>query len=261
MSSTAHSADGQTTDDAFLGGRVRVLQPADGFRSGIDAVLLAAAIPAGTGDSVLDVGTGAGVAGLCLAARVPGVSVTGIEIQPGLCTLARANAFRNRLADAVTAVEADLRTPSRELASLGLHASSFDHVMANPPFYREGRARPARDPGKARSNMLGPGDLERWVRFMVSMARPGASVTVIHRADAMAELLGLFERRIGALRLLPIHPKQGEPAGRILLTGRTASRTPMSILPGLTLHRPDGAFTEAAEAILRGAAPLPLAGV
>lgn len=244
------------TDDAFLGGRLQVLQPRRGFRSGIDAVLLAAACPARAGERVLDVGTGAGVAALCLARRVEGVAVTGIEIQPELCALAGANAERNGLAHAVAVVEADVRAPSRALRAAGVARGRFDHVIANPPFYEQGRARPAGDPGKARASMLGPEDLERWVRFMVSMARPGGTATLVHRADALPRILALLERRAGAVTVLPVHPRAGEPAGRVLVTGRTGSRAPFALLPGLVLHGDGEAFTPAAEAVLRHGAAL-----
>lgn len=247
------------TDDAFLGGRLRVLQPARGFRSGIDAVLLAAAVPATAGERVLDVGTGAGVAALCLARRVEGAAATGIEIQAALCALARANVERNDLDGKVDIVEADVRAPARALAQAGVARAAFDHVIANPPYYEEGRARPAGDPGKARASMLGPEDIERWVRFMVSMARPGGTVTLIHRADALPRLLALFDRRAGAVTVLPIHPRAGEPAGRVLMTGRTASRAPFALRPGLVLHGEGNAYTPEAEAVLRHGAALSLA--
>jgi tRNA1(Val) A37 N6-methylase TrmN6 len=250
--------DADLTDDAFLGGRLRVLQPARGFRSGIDAVLLAAAAPAAAGERVLDVGTGAGVAALCLARRVEGVAVTGIEIQPDLCALARANAERNGLTDTVAIVEADVLAPTRALGQAGVTRGGFDHVIANPPFYQEGRARPAGDPGKARASMLGPEDLERWVRFMVSMARPGGTVTLVHRTDALPRLLALLERRAGAVTVLPLHPRAGERSGRVLVTGRTGSRAPFALLPGLVLHGDGDAFTPEADAILRHGAALVL---
>jgi tRNA1(Val) A37 N6-methylase TrmN6 len=249
-----------TTADEFLGGRLTIVQPRAGHRAGSDAVFLAAAVPADAGESVLEAGTGVGAAGLCLLARVPDLVLTAVEIDPALCALARANATRNGLADRFTAIEANVTAPAKTLRAAGLVRESYDHVIANPPFYDEGAVRAAPEPSRAVAHVMAHGELAKWVRFLTTMAAPKGRLTLIHRAGCLGELLGLLEGRFGDLAVFPLFPKADEPATRIVVQGRKGSRAGARLLPGLVLHEPGGAYTADAEAVLRGGGALSLAG-
>ena len=249
----AKAAKGQapTTTDDFLGGRLSIVQPRKGHRAGSDAVFLAAAVQAGSGDHVLDAGAGVGVAGLCLLVRVPGLDVTAVEIDAGLCALAAKNAERNGVAGRFTIVAADVTAPDKVLRAAGLVREGYGHVMANPPFYAEGTVRPAPHAMRAAAHVMGSGALAAWVRFLTAMAAPGGRLTLIHRPDCLHALLELLQGRFGDVSVFPLFPKAGEPASRIIVTGRKGSRAGLRLLPGLVLHRPDGAYTAEAEAVLR----------
>jgi len=239
------------TCDAFLDGKVRLRQPRLGFRSGLDAVFLAAACPANAGEQVLEAGCGAGAASLCLLARVPGVSVTGVEIDTELAALAHENAVENGFGGRFEAVNTDLTASWTALEAAGVHLEAYDHVIANPPFFEHGRTRPSKHAQNSRARAMAEGGFEDWARFLAAAARPSGTATVIHTADALPQLLAAFDRRFGALRILPLHPKAGEPAIRVIVSGIKGSRAPVSILPGVVLHEADGAPTPAATAILR----------
>ena len=249
-----------TTDDAFLGGALQILQPQNGYRAGLDAVLLAAAAPviSGTSARILDIGAGVGVVGLAAARRVADAHVTLIERDPQLAALAQANIARNRLADRVRLVQADVSQPLSAHAELGALTETFDCVLANPPYHVHGRGTAARDASKANANAMSEGDLDRWARFMVGMARPGGHAVVIHKAEALPELLAALAGRFGDLVLLPIHPRSGSPASRVFVRGLKGSRAPLQIRQALVLHDAAGAFMSAVEAILRRGAALHL---
>lgn len=246
--------DPEVGEDALLGGRVRLVQPRQGFRVAIDAVLLAAAVDARPGERVLDVGCGVGAAALCLAARLPGVDVVGVDCDQASIALAADNARRNGVADRVTFVEVDVAAPPAALA-----AGSFDHVMTNPPHLAAGRGRPSPMAGKASSTVEGRADLAAWLRFCAARARRRGSVTAIHRADRLVELLPLLAAAVGAPTILPLWPGgEGAAARRVIVAARLGVGGPARLLPGLVLHGAGGGFTAAAEAILRGGAALPL---
>lgn len=249
-----------TTDDAFLGGALQVLQPQNGYRAGLDAVLLAAAAPAAPGSRTLDVGAGVGVVGLAVARRIPDAHATLVERDPLLAGLARANIDRNRLSDRVRLIEADVAQPLGELPELAALAETFDCVLANPPYHALGRGTAARETIKANANAMAEGDLDRWARFMAAMARPGGSAILIHKAEALPELVAALASRFGGLLLLPVHPRCGMPASRVIVRGIKGSRAPLQIRPGLVLHDPTGRFMPEVEAILRHGAPLDLGG-
>ncbi len=250
-------ADVTSTDD-FLGGRISIVQPRGGHRAGSDAVFLAAAVPAQAGERVLDIGAGVGVAGLCLLARVPGIAVTGVEIDPALSALAARNAGRNGFAERFEIINADVTSPGKLLRAAGLKRESYHHLIANPPFHAEGRVREAPDATRATAHVMGAGGLAAWVRFFAAMGAPNALLTLIHRPDRLGELLALLDRRFGDIAVLPLFPKKGEPATRIIVQAKKGSRAGLSLLPGLLLHEEDGRYTEAAEAVLRGGAALAL---
>ncbi len=244
------------TLDGFLGGRLQVFQPQRGHRAGIDAIFLAAAIPAASGDTALELGTGVGVAALALACRVAGVDVTGIEIEPEQARLAHVNAARNGLAASVRVHVADVCGLAGRGTPEALCGRRFDHVFANPPFYERGRAQVATDPLKAGARALGAGELDQWIRTMTALAANGASLTLIHLPERLAELLAGLDRRAGNVKVYPLFPHEGRPASRIIVQATKGSRAPLSVLPGMVLHRPGGGFTARAEAILRHGEPL-----
>ena len=244
-----------TTCDAFLDGRIHVRQPAKGFRSGLDAVFLAAACPVEAGGTVLEAGCGAGVASLCLLARVQGIRVTGVEADPALAALAQENARANGFSERFEAVAADVAAPWTSLEGQ-LHRESYDHVIANPPFYVHGRARLSKDGRNARSRAMAEGGLEVWLRFLAAAAKPGGTATAIHTAEALPQLLNAFEGRFGGLHLIPLYPAAGASAIRVILRGIKGSRAPLFIAPGVVLHEEGGAPSAAAKAVLRDAAKL-----
>lgn len=246
------AADGlPTTEDAFLGGKLIIRQPKPGPRAGIDAVFLAAACPARAGDSVLEAGAGSGIVSLAVARRVPGAAVIGVEIDPRLASLANANAASNGLTPMARFIAGDVTRGAGAFADLGLAPSSFDHVLANPPFLAAGEARLPPDAMLRRAHAADPGEWEGWVRFLSAFARPKGTLTLIHRADALPRLLPLLERRFGSLTVYPLFPRRGEAANRILIQGVKGSKGPFQMREGLALHRENGGFTNQAAAVLR----------
>ncbi len=241
--------DEQLTEDWLLDGRVRLLQPATGYRVGVDAVLLAAAVAARAGETVLDVGTGVGSAALCLAARAAETAVTGLDTNRAMVRLATANAEVNGVSRRVRFFTGDLMTPPIRLAP-----ASFDHVMANPPYLAQGTVRQSPHPAKAAATVESTADLDDWVRFCAMMARDKGVVTMIHRADRLVHVLQAFSERLGGLVVFPLWPgggKDGKPAKRVIVSGVKGSAAPPSLVPGLILHQSDGAFTPEADAIVR----------
>ena len=259
MKETAAATAG-LTDDAFLGGGLRILQPKDGYRAGIDAVLLAAAAPvrAGRKEKVLDIGAGVGVVGLAVAQRLPRTEVTLVEREQALCELARSNIARNGLEARVRVVQADVSRRLDDLAELQADAESFDHVLANPPYNPQGAGTVSLEALKAAANVMPGGNLARWARFMAAMARPGGSATMIHRADAVGEVLSAFAGRFGGLLVYPLYPREGRSAIRVLVQGIKGSNAPVELRPGLVLHEAGNRFRPEVEAVLRHGAGLSL---
>lgn len=255
--SDTSGAIASSTDDAFLGGALHILQLQSGYRAGLDAVMLAAAVPSASGKlRVLDVGAGVGTAGLCLARRLASAEVVLLEKESELARLATANVQRNRLQDRVRVVVGAVGAPAAETAAYGLLPESFDHVIANPPYHDAACGTLPPDALKASAHAMAAGALESWARFMARMTRPGGSVTIVHKADALGLVLAAFAPRFGALHILPLHPRAEVPAHRILVTGVKGSRAPLQVLPGFVLHDAGNAFTPAAQAVLREGAEL-----
>jgi tRNA1(Val) A37 N6-methylase TrmN6 len=236
-----------STEGTLLGGGVRYAQPREGFRSGIEPVLLAAFVPARAGEQVLEAGCGAGAALLCLAARVPGVGGTGVERDPALVALAAANAVANGFAG--------LRfVPGDVLA--GDPGGTFDHCCANPP-YHPGGGTPSPLAERESAKRAGPGLLGAWTAALGQRLRAGGSLTLILAAAGVPEVLAAMAASgIGGAVLLPLWPKPERAAKLVLLRGVKGGRAPFRLLPGLVLHRADGGFTEPAEAVLRAGAGL-----
>jgi tRNA1(Val) A37 N6-methylase TrmN6 len=234
------------TEDALLGGRVRLLQPARGYRIAVDAVLLAAAVDAAPADRILDLGAGVGAVGLCLTARLPGCIVTGIELQPALAALAERNAGLNDMAGRVRTIVHDIALPLP--GDLGL----FDHVVSNPPYLAAAVADPSPDPAKALATVESSADLAHWLAVATAAAKPTGTLLLIHRSDRLEEIAG----HLGRLGWGDVTTRRLPPAARVLVRARRADHLTRSEAPPLTLHGPDGRYTDAAEAILRHAAPL-----
>ncbi len=234
----------------FLDGKVRVEHPENGFRSGTDAVMLAAAVPAMPGQKALELGAGSGATSLCLTARVPELDVTAVEIDPQASDFARKNAkvnggFSQKL-QVVTADIFNLPAPLRR---------DFDHVFCNPPFHGDGQTSP--DPARARA-LSDEGALGQWLSLGLQRTISGGFFTAILRADRLPEALAAMGQR--GINLLPLWPRQGLPAKRVILMARKGSRAPFALLPGLVLHEADGRYTPEAEAILRDGAALAMEG-
>ncbi len=241
-------ADGILTDDLFLGGLVRVLQPVAGYRAGLDAVLLAAALAARPGEQLFEPGAGVGTASLCAAARLPGITVTGLEIDPRYHALAQTNAARNGLSDRAVFHHGDIADPPPVLRD-----RSFDQVFVNPPYRdpREGtRARTAGRAGALSGRDGGPG-LEDWLGLSLRRLKPKGRFTVIHQADKLDRILAALNGSVGMLTIVPLWPMAGRPAKRVIVTGRKGVRGPVTLAPGLILHAPDGGPTPAHAAIAR----------
>ena len=224
--------------ETFLDGRVKVAQPETGFRSGLDAVMLAAAIPALTGQAALELGAGSGAASLCLAARVCGVTITGVERDEGVAALARANAAANG---------ADCRFITADIFALPQDLKrDFDQVFANPPFHGEGQVSP--DPVRAAA-LMDDGKLSDWLKLGLQRTVSGGFFTTILRADRLNQALAALPER--GLCAFPLWPRQGEAPKRVIAQVRKGSNAPFALLPGLVLHQDDGSWTAGAEAVLR----------
>ena len=242
------------TEDGFLGGRLRMLQPEKGFRAGIDSVFLAASIPCGAGESVFEVGMGTGVAALCLIARQPGIHLTGIEIAGRYAMLAEENARRNGFAANLKVIHADVKDALRKDVANMPEPGTFTHAMANPPYFEEGSVTSSPHILKAQAHAFGAEDLKLWVKLAHAAVAARGTMTIIHRAESLGKLLAAMEGRFGDLRVAPLFPRQGAPASRVIVQGVKDSKAPLRILPGLVLHGEGTGFTPEAEQILRDGA-------
>jgi tRNA1(Val) A37 N6-methylase TrmN6 len=240
---------GTGSGETFLGGQVRVDQSPTGFRSGLDAVMLAASVPGRPGEAALELGAGAGTASLCLAARVPHLTITGVEIDPGLVALAARNAAVNAMVPRVSFVTADIFDLPAGLKR------EFDHVFANPPFHGEGLSPP--DPARAQA-LKDTGQFAEWLRLGLQRTVSGGYFTLIVRADRLGKALAALP--VGGVSVLPLWPRAGVPAKRVLVQIRKGSGAPMVLLPGLVLHTESGGYTPEADAVLRCGGPLALSG-
>ena len=245
----------QISEDVVLGGRVKIRQPRDGYRAAIDPVLLAAAVPAKRHHKVIDAGTGVGTAALCLAARVSGISITAIENNPVLAEIARENAILNKV-DMVV-LEGDITTLSH-VPPAAITFGTFDHVMANPPYLPETHGHPSPNSLKRAATHEANASLEDWVVFAHQALKHKGAFTLIHRADRLDTALAALSKSFGDIGVFPLWPKvskgaaRPQEAKRVILRARKGVASPLRLLPGLVLHEADGAYTPAAERILRG---------
>jgi tRNA1(Val) A37 N6-methylase TrmN6 len=239
------------TRDAILGGRLVLYQPARGYRAAIDPVLLAAALPDSLRGRLVDLGCGVGTAGLCVLARLPSVSVVGVERDPALAALARRNAAANSFEGRMRVITADIAAAANKFPE------PVDAVIANPPYLELERANPVNDPRKATST-IEETPLGAWFDAIFALLKPKGRLAMIHRADRLSDILGGLGGRAGDITVFPLWPRTGEPAKRLIVIARAGVRTPLTLAAGLVLHEPDGRYTPVADAVLRGA-PLPLA--
>jgi len=247
---TRPAADG-ITEDAVLGGRLRLRQPKRGHRVGHDAILLAAACPAGARDKVVDLGAGVGAAGLAVAARVPGTMVTLVEIDPALAALAAENVQLNGLEARVRALALDVASPARAFVAAGLAAESVTAVIMNPPFNDPARQRASPDAARALAHAAPRSLLAPWVKTASRLLRARGTLTLIWRADGLSDVLAALAPAFGALAVTPVHPVADKPAIRVLVTAVKGSRAPLALLPPLVLADASGRPTATAEAVLR----------
>lgn len=234
------------TEDTVMGGRVKLLQPRRGYRIAVDAVLLAAAVDARAGESVLDLGTGVGAVGLCIAARVAGCHITGIELQPELAALAERNAALNQVGSCMQILVHDVAN------ALPSDLGPFDHVATNPPYLTAAAADPPPDRSKALATIESSAGLVRWLTVATEMLKPAGTLLAIHRSDRLEEIVDALAR----LGWGNIAVKRLPPAARVLVRAHRANRLHRHEATPLVLHRPQGGYTDEAEAILRHGQPL-----
>ena len=247
-----------TSRDALLGGRLSLRQPVNGHRVGSDAILLAAAAPAEGVARLIDAGAGVGAVGLAIVQRVSGASADLIERDADLAALAAENAAFNGLAERIRIVCVDV-TQRRARRADGLADGTADLVVTNPPFFDAASVRVSPVAGRASAHVFAhevssAAPLEAWIVASLALLRPGGHFIMIHRPDALAQILGAFGRRLGSIAMIPIYPQADAPAHRLLVAGVKGAKGPISLRPGLVLHDSSGAFTPLAEAIHRGEA-------
>jgi tRNA1(Val) A37 N6-methylase TrmN6 len=241
----------QIVENGLLNGRVRLRQPARGYRAGMDAALLAAAVPALPGQTVIEAGCGAGAVLMQIAARRPGAILTGIERDPAMAALAMENAALNGMEATATIRQGDVAAGFRALGR-----APADWAVSNPPFFDDAKALRAPSEGKRGAWMADDG-LRAWTGFLLKAVREGGRIVVIHRTDRLADLLALLGDKAGSFAVRPVHPFADEPAKRVLVHAVKTGRAPLRLLPPLVLHdREGGKHSAQAEAILRGEAAL-----
>ena len=250
--------DETASEDAVLGGRLVLRQPRRGHRVGHDAILLAAATSAQSGEQAVDLGAGVGGAGLALARRIEGLNVTLVEIDPELTALAASNAQRNGLSDRVRAVCLDVEAPAAAFAAAGLAPESAARVLMNPPF--NVAQQPSPDRARRTAHAASDQTPEQWLRTAARLLRADGVVTLIWRADGLAAVLAALDKDFGAIAVLPVHAKPGAAAIRVLVRATKGNRAPLALLPGFLLADADGKPTAAAEAVLRNGEALSLTG-
>lgn len=248
-------SDTDLTRNDFLGGQLRLWQPRAGYRAGVDPVLLAASVPAVAGQSVLELGCGAGAAVLCLANRVPGLRLTGIELQPAYASLAGRNARDNAIE--LKVVQADLSNMPADLRN-----AQFDHVIANPPYYRPGAHSAASDPGR-RAALSEQTPLSDWIDAGTRRLAPRGYLHVIQRAERLPDLLSACDGRLGSIEVMPVAPRSGRSAELLIVRARKGGRAAFRLHAPLILHKGDRhekdgeSYTETVSGILRGGVSLP----
>ncbi len=235
------------TLDNFLGGRIKLVQPSDGYRAGIDPIFLAASLHPKPHEKILDVGAGVGAASISLAVRCPHAQIFGLEVQSNLVQLALTNIEANQVQDRVEMIKGDILSPPLSIKPL-----SFDHIMTNPPYYEYNRTQSSPDPGKAQANTETV-DLGKWIKACLKLLKPKGVFTMIHRAVRLSEILPHLSNRVGDLVIYPLWPGINKPARRVIIQGRKNIRGEIRLAQGMMLHGGAEKYTSEAEAILRHA--------
>jgi tRNA1(Val) A37 N6-methylase TrmN6 len=258
---TAHedlTGDGEDlTEDAFLGGQLRLRQLKSGHRAGHDAMLLAAATPARAGDRVADFGSGVGAVGLAVARRVAGIDLVLVEIDTRLAALARDNAAANAIAAEVIVL--DVESAADAFTAVGLSADSADIVLMNPPFNDPARHRVSPDKAREIAHVATATTLENWIHAARRILKSGGVLTLIWRADGIAEVLAALDRGFGSLQILPVHGDVTTPANRILIRATKGGRAPTRVHAALLLNDESGLPNKRVQEVLAGKGILPLA--
>ena len=247
----------ETTEDAFLGGQLRLRQPKSGHRAGHDAILLAAATPARSGDRVVDFGAGAGAAGLALARRVPAIQLLLVEVDSELAELARGNVALNAIAADVIAL--DVTSAPDQYVAIGLAPDSVDVVLMNPPFNDPARHRLSPDKARAAAHVATAAPLEDWVHAARRVLKSQGILTLIWRADGLSEVLAALDRGFGSLAILPVHGEATSPAIRVLVRATKGGKAPTRLLRGLMLNDESAVPNKQVQDVLAGKGILPLA--
>ncbi len=248
---------GETTEDAFLGGALRLRQPKSGHRAGHDAMLLAAATPAKPGDRVVEFGAGVGAAGLALKKRAGAIDLVLVEFDAGLAALARENAAANKMSAGVVVL--DLTSAAEAFSNLGLSPDSVDVVLMNPPFNDPARHRPSPDHVRAAAHVSTDATLEKWVHAARRILKSSGVLTLIWRADGLADVLAALERGFGSLKILPVHADAARPAIRVLVRAVKGGRAPTEIFSSVVLKDESGLPNKRVADVLEGRGVLPLA--
>ena len=248
---------GEFTEDAFLGGQLRLRQRKSGHRAGHDAMLLAAATPARSGDRVVDFGAGVGAAGLAVARRVAGIELVLVEIDQGLADLARGNAVANAIAADVIVL--DVTSAAAAFAAAGLSPDSVDVVLMNPPFNDPARHRASPDKTRELAHVATVATLESWIHAGRRILKSGGVLSLIWRADGLVELLAALDRGFGSLAILPVHSDAATPAIRVLICAIKGGKAPTRMHAALLLKDESGVPNKQVQEILAGKGVLPLA--
>ncbi|MCD0420025.1 methyltransferase [Rubrivivax sp. JA1024] len=256
MAEPVDAAAQSTTEDGFLGGRLRLRQPVTGHRAGHDAILLAASTRVRAGDRVVEFGTGVGAAGLAVASRGEGIVPVLVEIDPDLAALARDNVRLNELAAEVVCL--DVTGPAEAFAAVGLGPDSADVVLMNPPFHDAARHRASPDPARQRAHLATATTLEAWVHAARRLLKSGGTLTLIWRADGLADVLAALDRGFGSVMVQAVHGQADKPAIRILVRATKGGRTPLILFPGLLLNDSSSQPSAMAQSVLAGEQLLPL---
>jgi tRNA1(Val) A37 N6-methylase TrmN6 len=245
------------TEDAFLGGKLHLRQPKSGHRAGHDAILLAAATPARSGDRVIEFGAGVGAAGLAVAKRVAGIKLVLVEIDEGLAELARGNAVSNAIA--ADLIVLDVTSGPGAFEAAGLSVDSADVVLMNPPFNDSARHRASPDKARASAHVATPATLESWIHASRRILKSGGVLAMIWRADGIAEVLAALDRGFGSLAIVPVHADATSPAIRLLVRAIKGGKAPTRVEPALILNDEFARPNQKAQDILAGKGTLPLA--
>ena len=232
--------------DSLVGGKVKLFQPKSGYRVSIDSVLLSASVPASVGDRVLDLGSGVGAAALCLARRVGGCKIIGVEIQSDLIEFAQRNIIENKFNDRLKFFLGDIAKPLESIRN-----NSFDHVMANPPFFKIGEVVNSPYLSKNISKIENGVNISSWVDLGIRKLKRNGTITFIFRNDRLNEILQAFGRKIGNISIFPLVSKKGGQAKRVIVHGRKGGRIQVTKKTGIILHNKDGKFRKKTEKILR----------